>query len=162
MRHSSGKFARQLAGRAAQAVTSGETRSCPPAGLSPPEGKRPHYVFRLTDRYPLVILSGLAEADFSSGWLDTLLLRFGYVQLISVLLPALAIVLYRQRRSLGKALAVNHALLDSKRCGISRSIPLTARCCSTARPARCCGVLSKTATVWTRETGMTRPTCARR
>ncbi len=87
-------------------------------GVSPIDGQKRRYMFRALEGYPLLVVTAIADADPLAIWARALLLKSGYVLLVSLLLALLAIYLYRQQRSLGKTLGLNHAIINSTACGI--------------------------------------------
>lgn len=87
-------------------------------GLSPVDGQRRNYAFRVVDGYPLVVVTAVAEADPLAGWMQALLLKSGYVLLVTAFLTLLALYLYRQQRQLARTLQLNRTVLDSTACGI--------------------------------------------
>lgn len=88
------------------------------SGVSPVDGQRRHYAYRAIDGYPLVVVTAVAEADPLAGWMQALLLKSGYVLLVTAVLSLLVLYLYRQQRLLGRTLQLNRTVLDSTGCGI--------------------------------------------
>ncbi len=88
------------------------------AGISPVDGQRRNYAYRVIDDYPLVVVTAVDEADPLAGWMRALLLKSGHVVLVTALLALLALYLYRQQALLARTLQLNRTVLDSTPCGI--------------------------------------------
>lgn len=88
------------------------------SGVSPIDGRERHYVYRAIDGYPLVVVTAVAEADPLAGWMQALLLKSGYVLLVTAMLALLALYFYRQQHLIGRTLGLSRAVLDSTPCGI--------------------------------------------